>query len=523
MIKLVEKYIHDSKYFPDSLEFNEYYLSHPDYPSLYAVTDTLNFFNIENIAATVPIDQFDNLPESFISLVQSDKGDQFVYVTGKKISVSYLDEDFKPQSLTKNQFITNWKQIILAIDENENPLENNITEPNKFKWNIIFLLALVLILFLNFTGNFYLPALIFSVLCLAGLFLSVLIMQESFGVSSEITSKICGVTQTDKGGCHTVLSSDEAKIYKNVTLSDICFVFFTTLSALTIFPVLQYFFIPISLISLPVIAYSVWSQKYKIKKWCPLCLAVCVILLGISIFSWFIFSFDQIVETIKSTALFLIILLLVSSIWFYTKPLVKGYFDLKNSDRQHKRFKRNFNTFNALLKTTQEFDTEELSSLQKIEIGNSGAFAELELFLSPSCGHCHKAFEDAYNLFQKFPEKIKLSIYFNVNVENEGNPYTKVAEIITQEYVFNSVEKAVQLLKEWHINNTTLEDFKKKNDINITDQTKSIILSHFNWCRNNDLNYTPIKIFNQKLLPDEYNIEDLKYFINEYEPIHAIV
>lgn len=523
MIKLVEKYIHDNKYFPDSEEFNEYYLSHPDYPSLYAVTDTLNFFNIENIAANVPLDQFDNLPENFISLMQTEKGDQFVYVTLNNESISYLGEDFKLKSLTKNQFLTNWKEIILVIDENENPEKKKNTEANKFQWNIIFLIALGLILFLNFSATFYFPKLLFSIFSLLGLYLSILIMQENFGISSEITSKICGVTQTDKGGCHTVLSSNESIIYKNFTLSDICFVFFTTISILTIFQALQYFFIPISLLSLPVIGYSVRSQKYKVKKWCPLCLAVCGVLLSISIFSFYIFSSDQFFAITQSTSLFIITLLLVASAWIYMKPIIKGYFDLKSTDRQNKRFKRNINTFNALLNSTQKLQTEELLSLQKIEIGNPEAFQDLKLFLSPSCGHCHKAFEDAYNLYQKFPEKLKLLIYFNVNIENQGNPYTKVAEIIAQEYILNGAERAMELLKEWHLNKPTLEGFKEKNDINITDHAKFMILSHFDWCRSNDLNYTPIKIFQQKILPDEYNIDDLKYFINELEPINAIV
>jgi len=521
MLKLVKKYLNTNNYLPDIEEFDEYYNSHPDYPSLFAVTDTLNFFKIENIAAKVSPDHFDDLPEHFISIIETEEGDQFVYITAKNKSIHYLDENSKSVSLTKQEFLARWKEIILVIDENENPLQHKTISPNIFHWNIIFFIVLGLVLFLNITAGFYWPSLLFSILSLSGLYLSILIVQENFGIISEITSKICGITQTDKGSCHAVLSSNEAIIYKNVTLSDLCFIFFTAISLLTIYPALQFFFFITSFISLPVIVYSIWLQKYRVKKWCPFCLAICGILLSLSILSVYFLPFQPIVFMVKSTSLFFITLMLTASVWMYIKPLLNGYFKLKNSDTQNKKFKRNPNTFNALLNVTKKINYKELQTLKKIQIGNSKAKIGLDLFLSPSCGYCHKAFEEAYHLYQKFPEKLNLSIYFNINPENENNPYLLVVKTIIQEYISHGNSPALEILIDWHINKIPLEEFRKKYRIGISKQVNAIIISHFNWCKNNDLNYSPIQIFLQKLMPNEYTIEDLKYFINEISSVKS--
>jgi hypothetical protein len=74
MIKLAEKYINYNNYFPDSIDFNEYYLSHPDYPSLYALTETLSFFGIENGVANIVAEQYQNLPDCFLTLINSNVG-----------------------------------------------------------------------------------------------------------------------------------------------------------------------------------------------------------------------------------------------------------------------------------------------------------------------------------------------------------------------------------------------------------------------------------------------------------------
>ena len=38
----------------------------------------------------------------------------------------------------------------------------------------------------------------------------------------------------------------------------------------------------------------------------------------------------------------------------------------------------------------------------------------------------------------------------------------------------------------------------------------------YNWCLENEFNYTPVRIVNDKLFPIEYDISELKYFLNDF-------
>jgi disulfide bond formation protein DsbB len=512
MINILLKFAHDFKYAPDREDFNDYYMSHPDYPSLNAITDTLDFFDIENLAAKVLTEQFDELPDKIITLIESDKGEVFVYILAKdKHTVTYIDEDNKTLQETREKFVAKWSKIVLVIDENAHPIKKTITS-SKNIWLSIIIVCLSLIVFLQ-TIHFSALVLIYSLLSLLGLALSILIIQENFGLSNEITSKICGANQTDKGNCQTVLQSDGAKIYKDYTLSDACITFFTTTSILLLFYNTNLYFIAISLLSIPIIIYSIYYQSAKVKKWCPLCLGILCVLAGMIATTFIANTHTNFHSIINPSIAFFLALVLATTIWLNFKPIISGYFELKKKDYEHMRFKRNSNTFKALLSSTKALDVQTIASLHGIEIGEKTALHKISLFLSPSCGHCHTAFKEAYELYQKHPDLVKLSIYFNVNIDNMNNPYKAVIEIITENYLSAGTNKALELLIEWHIRRLTLEDFIRKFKIKISPITKKFIISHQDWCNNNQLLYTPIRIFNHQLMPDEYSMSDLKYFI----------
>ncbi len=515
MIQLVEKLARSFKYYPDSAAFTDHYYSHPDYPSLYAVTDTLDFFGINNVAAKVSPDQLNDLPDQFLTLYNTKKGEQYVFITKKEDdSISFTDENNKAYKVPKNEFAANWRKIIVAVAENELPSDKKGNKLN-LQWIPILIVLVLLLLFNQYTSGFLMAGIVYSVLSFSGLGLSILLIQDNFGISNDIAAKICGATQTDPGGCKSVLESKRAVIYKKYTLSDICFVFFTALSFLSVTPVSNFlYFIAVGVISVPIIIFSIYYQKVVVKKWCALCLGISFILAAICTTAFLSNTVFLFTEIFSSTLYFAGVLLLITCVWVVVKVFVSGYFELKKTDREHKRFKRSVDTFNALLGAAKEIDATALDKLFKIEIGDKNAKSELALFLSPSCGHCDIAFKDALDVFEKNSDILKLAVYYNVNINNEHNEYGPVAEIITEQYRNNG--NPIELLKEWHINNPGLETFVNKYSIPVSEETRHIILSQFNWCTQNDFNYSPVKIFNKKLMPDEYSINDTRYFIGEF-------
>ena len=65
----------------DKFEFEFQVKSHPNYPSLLAISDTLLFFNIENIATRVGFLEIDTLPNRFIALLNNDEsGSKFYFI-----------------------------------------------------------------------------------------------------------------------------------------------------------------------------------------------------------------------------------------------------------------------------------------------------------------------------------------------------------------------------------------------------------------------------------------------------------
>ena len=47
--------------------------SNIDYPSISSISDTLDFFEIENLVVKIPLDSIDELPKSFITKTKDEK------------------------------------------------------------------------------------------------------------------------------------------------------------------------------------------------------------------------------------------------------------------------------------------------------------------------------------------------------------------------------------------------------------------------------------------------------------------
>ena len=76
---LVNKYLKDINHNSIIEKYNDLYQSHPNYPSLLAVSDSLNLLDIENISANVPFQHFDKLPDRF--LTKLNHIDDFILLT----------------------------------------------------------------------------------------------------------------------------------------------------------------------------------------------------------------------------------------------------------------------------------------------------------------------------------------------------------------------------------------------------------------------------------------------------------
>jgi len=508
MVNLLKKYLHKNGYINQKDAFDDLFLSHPNYPSVFAITDSLHALSIENIAIKVPKEQFIDLPESFLAIYNHN----IVLCNKTEKSITIETNESKKKKLHFNEFLLDWNEVIIVVEPNVNPALKKVKGNTK---ELLYALPILGLIATSFIFQDYnLNSILLLTTSIVGFILSVFIVQEKFGIKNEIASKFCNINPN--ASCDSVIKSKKGEINKWIGFSDLPLLFFSiSIVSILIQPQFSNKIVGlISLLAIPAIVYSIWVQKFELKKWCVLCLAVSFVIVlqslvfGIGNASWFDFSITH-----YNTFIFATILL--TSIWFAVKPILESKIKFEKKAKELTRFKRNFHLFQFLSDEIEEYD--DFEKLNGITFGNSNAATQITLILSPSCGHCHKAFQEAYELFQNYSEKTYLNILFNLNPENEDNAYKTVVENLLALNEQDS-QKAKEALIDWHINLLDLENWKRK----WTVDTPHIIVNkelenQYYWCLKNDFNYTPVKIINGNLFPEGYEIEELKYFISDFQ------
>ena len=514
MISLVEKYLEISHYSSQKSEFEDLFQSHPNYPSLFAITDSLDLLSIMNMAVKVPKEQLVELPDSFLAIFNQG----LVLVSKTDTEISIVTEKGEKQDLSFTEFIASWSGVVIVIEPNDAVLKVSGKGNAKGLQYVLPILALIGVSV--FYNSYTIYDFVFLLTALAGLFFSILIIQEKLGFSNDIVSKFCNISSNTS--CDSVIRSDKGLINKWFSFSDLPLLFFSINLLSLLFQPSHSSVVAglLSFLSLPVIAYSIWIQKMQLKKWCLLCLVIASIVVVQSLV-WFFMAqpFSDIAFFVPFAYLFSMIA--CASLWFALKPILENKIKAEKSVNELMKFKRNYMVFDFLLKDIPVPDG--FDQLEGLRFGNRSSSLNLTLILSPSCGHCHTAFKDAYELVAKFPDKILLTVLFNINPENNDNPYKVVVERLL---TINNTDqdKMEEAISDWHIKKIGLEAWKQKWIVDsISMKVNHEIQKQYDWCGENEFNYTPVKLINEKLFPTEYEIGELKYFLNDFQEKEALL
>ena len=507
MLKLVQKFLQINRYSEIKNEFKDLFLSHPNYPSLFAITDSLDLLSVENAAIRVPKEQIVDLPSNFLAyfkeeLILVEKAKNFVRVnTMKKGS----------QKMAYEKFLLDWNGVIVAIEPNNVVARESLRI--EFSWLKYGLPLLLLVGLSVFYNSYSLFSLVFLTTSILGFIVSVFIVQEKLGFKNSIISKFCNLTSNSS--CNSVINGKEGNENKWISIPDLPLMFFgASLIAILVRPIESSIFVGfLSLLAIPVIVSSIWIQKFEIQRWCVMCLTVSALIFVQSVI-WFASDLFTLSFSFSEIFPFLFSLALLIPIWSVLKTIVKNILGSENSLKEMKKFKRNYSLLNFLSKKVPYING--LDDLRGLNFGNRNAAVKLSVILSPSCGHCHKTFQEAFDLVLRFPDKIYLNILFNVNPENGENPYKAVVErLLTINR--STPGKTVEAISDWHIKNMSLKKWLKKWHVDsVSIMVTQEINKQYEWCSKNDFNYTPIKIVNEKIFPNEYELSELKYFLNDF-------
>lgn len=228
MENLIYQYLTQNKYTQTYFqEFKENYQSHPNYPSLYAITDSLELMGIETITATVPKEQLKNLPDVFITSLYIGEKAEFVLVNKTQTGITYTNQKEKTKSLSFDEFSAIWDGLILAIGENEKLEVRSQKMEVKSTINNFLLLTSVIIAVYFLNGTFSWFSGISLLLSVFGLLIGIFIIQESLGEANPVVSKVCNGTNNTVS-CDSVVKSNEGKLFFGISFSDLPIVFFFT-------------------------------------------------------------------------------------------------------------------------------------------------------------------------------------------------------------------------------------------------------------------------------------------------------
>ncbi len=507
MLKLVQKFLQINKYSDIKSEFKDLFLSHPNYPSLFAITDSFDLLSVENAAVRVSKEQIVDLPSNFLAYFK----EELILVEKIKNGVRITTLKKGSQKLSYDKFLLDWNGVIVAIEPNNVVARENLKV--EYNW-LKYFLPLVLLTGLSFFYNgFSLFSTLFLVTSILGLIVSIFIVQQKWGVKNTVISKFCNLSSNSS--CHSVISFNDDIANRWLSFSDLPLLFFSSsIIAILVQPLSSAIFVGfLSLLAIPVVVCSIWIQKFEIQKWCVMCLAVSLLILVQSVV-WFSSDLFTLNFSLSTIFPYVFSLVLLVPIWAIVKVMIKKLLENENSLKELKKFKRNYSLLNFLSKKVKY--TKGFEDLRGLNFGNRNAAVKLSIILSPSCGHCYKTFQEAFELVMKFPDKIFLNVLFNINPENNDNPYKAVVERLL---TINRATpgKTVEAISDWYIKKMGYKKWLKKWHVeSVSMMISQEIQKQYDWCSMNNFNYTPVKIVNERLFPNEYELNELKYFLNDF-------
>ncbi|MCT4699660.1 vitamin K epoxide reductase family protein [Tenacibaculum haliotis] len=515
LIYLVQILLNKNQISFDKEELSFQIQSHPSYPSLHAITGVLDHFNIENVAADVPIntETLLQLPVCFLAQINTEQGKDLVTVDKEGVNYTIYNTKNKKEKISENDFLQKFTGIIVAVEQSENSTQlktsASITE-------IIVLSALILLAsFVAYqnTTSLYVP--IYLILSIVGIIISIAIIKQELGLKTTIGNAFCSGADNKKD-CDAVLTSKGAKVFKGYKLSDFSIIYFIGLTLLTFIqssnPRISF---TISLIAIPVTLYSLYYQYAVLKKWCLLCLSIVGVL-------WLQALITLITATyingfiVTDFVTFGMIILATWLLWAYIKPLYSSVNQLKKEKIENVKFKRNFTLFETLLQKSPKLNTQ-VENSKEIIFGNPNSNLEIVLVTNPFCGHCKPVHKHIDEILHRYHQNVKIITRFTINSKNKEDNLVKVTSKLLEVYDKKGESNCLKAMSEIYEHGNTEAWLKKWGRCNDINYYTSELDKGSNWCKENAINFTPEILINGRSFPKEYNRTDLIFFIEELE------
>ncbi len=333
---------------------------------------------------------------------------------------------------------------------------------------------------------------------------------------SYFTEKFCHIsTNTD---CEAVTKSGVSKVIGSVTWAEIGIAYFSggliilsfidRIEAISLIKIL-------SICSIPYPIFSVLYQWLKIKKWCPLCLVVQLVII-----IEFIIFLHAIIIHVK-TSVYILTALVFSIIFILT--MLHKYLIINKSERDDYRikflkFKRDPEIFLHKFRKTNKIVLPKADLL--LTYGDLRSDIEITAFLSLYCSACSSKFFDILNLIRRESGfKIRLVL---------ANMKDVITSKLLKQICFymgtGNKEESLMLLEKWYKTDRNLKQriFNGLNTIENPAGYNEMINQNQELFRTGNIQSVPTILVNDFILPQMYTLDELKYHINEIKQLNEV-
>jgi len=505
-------------------------VTHPEYPSIVCVTDTLDDLHIPNIALRLNCELIEKISNP--SLVFTPNGDVFNKNEGTFVLVDDLTElksDGKNVDHLLNSIAILAEPSTLVVNS-EN--EKNLLEERRGKQRQFFLASVVVLMSLTFLlwrqANLLSIVLYFTTFLGFGFSCLIVLLKET-NIDISAFHRLCHLRKNVN--CEVVLHSPASRILHSIGWSDAGIVYFSSLllfqDIILLGPIGDHSKITAILLStsacIPYTFYSIYLQWFKLKHWCPICLAIVAIIWTQFLSLMEDFRFKEMVS-ISSSAIWLLLILAVINLvlWLYlVKPLIQHIQNRKGKSVTLARFTRRPDVFMAVLERQQcvniapfEYD---------FQLGNAFSPVQVIVVCDPICLPCAMEHLGWDTIISNYQEDIGITFRFFIGEGGESANRIKIVTYIFQCWIelaqrVNEKERMAigrKMLNDW-FSFLNFETFKSLYSSDNSANTSNIIFQQSFWLRENDINTTPSVFINERKVPSIYNSQDLNLFLREF-------
>lgn len=496
--------------------------SHSDYPSLLSIADTLQRLGIHHRVARMEVTELYQLPPPY--LLHSAGQARMLLVQHQKDLVAVHNREAAGQVVVLQAAPT---RVIADPENRRRRLEETLYRTIM----TLFCLALTGLSFvlLPSVQNLFWIHFSLLILAVAGSVTGWLLINKELRIQYKPVEALCGTGS--KANCDAVLRSPGGWLLGNITLSDATtsyFLFQILMLGLLIplsggatpyYGILGF----LSILTVPVVLYSLYYQAVHIKVWCRLCLIVDAILLGqTGLFGYLYTNNIILVGDARGLPAILTLLLLVTTL--SGMILVKNAFiraiKAEKAEIVANRIKYDPDTFLHLLRRQKLVDFGLFE--QEMLIGNPEAPLTITMAVSLRCGPCKEGFEQVKRLVASYPDTVKLAVRLQFRRGDKGSQEPGIWLLgWWQRHIQgkpNASVRTEQLLQDWYESMELLE-FGERYPLETNGSDNGMFeklkVLHEEWMDQAEIKTTPTFFINGHRLSKQYRIEDLVIFLPE--------